>query len=262
MQMMMKREPQDKMKMRRPRPRWSSHGFSSLRRRVDGFSLIEVVIVLSIVGILLSMGVASFSNWSTRERLSNSAGELAQILFVARVEAIRKSVNHIVFFGSDASGGDLVSENGGTPVAALLIEDTNGNGAPDVGEQRMVVPMATDTKIVWGRTHAPILVPTNGGSVAGDPFSGTSTEGSAQEQSSVANFRHPSQADTVQSWILFAPDGTPRALDASAGVVVADVGTGDGAIYLSDGERDQAVVMTALGAVRSYRWDTGDGSWK
>ena len=143
-----------------------------------------------------------------------------------------------------------------------VVEDTNGNYAPDAGEQRMVVPTATDTKIVWGRTQASILVPTNGGSVAGDPFSGTSVEGSAEEQDSAANFRHPTEADTVQSWVLFAPDGTPRALDPSGAALVADVGTGDGAIYLSDGERDHAVVMTALGAVRSYRWDVGDGSWK
>lgn len=237
----------------RPRP---------IRSRKHGFSLMEIVVVLSIVGVVLSMGVASFSDWSTRQRLINSAGEFAQILFVGRVEAIRKGANHIVFFGSDALGGNLVAEDGTTSVAALLIEDINGNYAPDAGEQRMVVPLSLDTSIVWGRTQATVLVPTTSGSLAGDPFSGTSVEGSLAAQDSAAHFRHPSQQDTAQSWVLFAPDGTPRAFDPSGAATVAGIGTGDGAIYVSDGERDRAVVMTALGAIRSYRWDLENGSWK
>ena len=227
-----------------------------------GFSLIEMVIVVSILGILLSMGVVSFNNWSKRQRVSNASAEMAQMLFVGRSEAIRKGVNHIAFFDTDSSGNALLAGDGTTALAALLIEDSNGNFSPDSGEQRMAVPLTTISGIAWGRSEATSLVPNANGTLVGDPFSGTGVENSVDEVASAANFRHPTDASAVQSWVLLAPDGTPRAFDSSGATTIADVGTGDGAIYLNDGERDHAVVMSALGSLRSYRWDAGDGSWK
>ena len=233
-----------------------------LASRTSAFSLIEMVIVLSILGVILSMGVVSFSEWSKKQRLSNSSQELAQLLFVGRSEAIRKGVNHIAFFGIDDSGTSLVAGDGTTLLAALLIEDSNGNLSPDVGEHRMSVPLTQLSGISWGRIEASSLVPNANGSLVGDPFSGTTVEGSSAESSSPANFRHPADATSVQSFVLLAPDGTPRAIDSSGATTIAQVGTGDGAIYLNDGERDHAVVMSALGALRSYRWDRSDASWK
>lgn len=240
---------------------WGAEGRKA-PSRVRAFSLIEMVIVLSIVGVLLSMGVMSFSEWSKRQRLSNTSQELAQLLFVGRSEAIRKGVNHIAFFGIDDSGSDLMAGDGTTPLAALLIEDSNGNLSPDAGEHRMSVPLSQLSGISWGRVEASSLVPNANGSLVGDPFSGTSVEGSGAESSSPANFRHPADATVVQSWVLLAPDGTPRAIDSSGTTTIAQVGSGDGAIYLNDGERDHAVVMSALGSLRAYRWDLSDTSWK
>ena len=231
-------------------------------KRSRGFSLIEMVIVVSILGILLSMGVVSFNKWSKRQRVSNASGEMAQLLFVGRSEAIRKGVNHIAFFDTDSLGNALLAGDGTTSLAALLIEDSNGNFSPDSGEQRMAVPLTVLSGIVWGRAEAASLVPNANGSLVGDPFSGTSVENSAEEEGSAANFRHPTDTSAVHSWVLLSPDGTPRAFDSSGATTIADVGTGDGAIYLNDGERDHAVVMSALGSLRSYRWDASDGSWK
>ena len=126
----------------------------------------------------------------------------------------------------------------------------------------MSIPLSTLSGIVWGRAEAASLVPNANGSLVGDPFSGTSVENSVEETGSAANFRHPTDASAVHSWVLLAPDGTPRAFDSSGATTIADVGTGDGAIYLNDGERDHAVVMSALGSLRSYRWDVSDESWK
>ena len=126
----------------------------------------------------------------------------------------------------------------------------------------MSVPLTQLSGISWGRIEASSLVPNANGSLVGDPFSGTAVEGSSAESSSPANFRHPADATSVQSFVLLAPDGTPRAIDSSGVTTIAQVGTGDGAIYLNDGERDHAVVMSALGALRSYRWDRSDASWK
>ena len=126
----------------------------------------------------------------------------------------------------------------------------------------MTIPLNSLSGISWGRVQASSLVPNSNGSLVGDPFAGTAVEGSSAESNSPANFRHPVDALAVQSWVLLAPDGTPRAIDSAGAMTIAQVGSGDGAIYLNDGERDHAVVMSALGSLRSYRWDRTDATWK
>ncbi len=232
------------------------------KRAEGGFSLVEIGVVLAIAAVLMGIGVASFRNWAANQQAKDGAKQLSDVLFVARSEAIRTGVNHIVFFNTDTAGAALLAANGVTPVAALLIADVDGDFAPSAGEHRATVPLIAGANIAWGRTNAPLLVPRNGGATIGDPFSGTAVENSAQEVASAGNFRHPTQAATVQSWVIFAPDGTPRAFHPAAATPIASVGTGDGAIYLNNGDRDYAVVMSALGAVKTFGWDAAANAWR
>ena len=42
---------------------------------------------------------------------------------------------------------------------------------------------------------------------------------------------------------------------------VGALGTGGGAIYLSNAQRDVAVVLTPLGAARAQSWNQGTSTW-
>jgi hypothetical protein len=59
------------------------------------------------------------------------------------------------------------------------------------------------------------------------------------------------------SWILFRPEGTPRGFDAGCGIGPI----GGGSVYLSDGDRDLAVVLTPLGGSRVHAWDAANAAW-
>lgn len=228
----------------------------------SGFTLIEVAVVLAIIGVLVTTGGIAFNRWAANQKARDSVRKVADLLFVARSESIRSGVSHIAYFDRDNLGGALMDRDGSTPVAALLIADTNGNFAPDAGEHRVTIPFINGANLSWGRSVAPVLVPRNGGASLGDPFAGTAVENSSADRNSPGHFRHPTVATTVQSWVLFMPDGTPRAFDPAATTQVAAVGTGDGAVYVNNGERDYAVVMSALGGIKTFGWDGAGSAWR
>ena len=58
---------------------------------------------------------------------------------------------------------------------------------------------------------------------------------------------------------MFRPDGTTRAFSADCST--GAIGSGAGAIYLHNDERDVAIVLTALGGTRVHSWDADAGTW-
>ena len=61
-------------------------------------------------------------------------------------------------------------------------------------------------------------------------------------------------------WVLFRPDGMPRAFSVSP-FDEGNVASGNGAVYVTSGERDYAVVLAPLGGVRVHAWERGAGAW-
>ena len=76
-----------------------------------------------------------------------------------------------------------------------------------------------------------------------------------------ATFADPSSAKV--NWLLFRPDGIPVGFSGAAGScgAVGGVGTGGGAFYVTNGERDFAVVLSPLGGVRLHLWNRSTGAW-
>jgi hypothetical protein len=127
----------------------------------------------------------------------------------------------------------MIVRDGGVGPANCLI---------DVGEVQQGIAARRD--VAWGSTIS-------GGVVApGD--------GGLADHSSGSSFR--SRAGGVATtWVVFAPDGIPRGFDAAC--TLGDVGSGNGAIYLTNGRRDYAVVLSPLGTVRVHSWEQGAGQW-
>ena len=62
-----------------------------MKRTARGFSVLEVVIVVAIIGILLSIGVPSFFTYTQNMQIRSGAEQITAGLHIAKNEAIRRN---------------------------------------------------------------------------------------------------------------------------------------------------------------------------
>lgn len=222
----------------------SAHPFRNLRSRsAAGFSLAELMIVLAIVGIFASMAVPATDGWMSSQRLRSSIRGVASALSYARSETVRTGNIHVVFFGQDTAGNPLVGPDG-RRVDTLVIDDGRpGVSNCVVNSGEAVVGVRLEKSITWGTADAAakVLSDLGGGALAsGSTFLDT--------------------GGNPARWVLFLPEGIPLAFDS--GCALGELGTGAGAVYLNDGVKDSAVVLTSLGARKTYAWDRMGGQWR
>ncbi len=82
------------------------------RRRSAGFTLVELITVMAIVGILAALAGPSFSEMIARQRLRTGAFDLVGDLMLARSEAIKRGVDVTVTPGTTWAGGWTVDTAG------------------------------------------------------------------------------------------------------------------------------------------------------
>lgn len=93
----------------RNRTRWAGH-----RPIQGGFSLIELVTVLTIVGVVAGMAIETFPSLVNNQRAKAASFDLYSSLSLARTEALKRGSNvSVTATGGDWSGGWSVSSSGG-----------------------------------------------------------------------------------------------------------------------------------------------------
>jgi len=91
------------------------------RRLVRGFTLIELMIVITIMGALLAITTPAVTRFLGDWRLNGAAAQMATAMRAARSSAVDKDINVVFVFDKDQG-------------QYFFIEDTNGNGDADAGE--------------------------------------------------------------------------------------------------------------------------------
>jgi prepilin-type N-terminal cleavage/methylation domain-containing protein len=221
------------------------------RSAQHGFTLLESMVAVAVMGALALIGVALMRDSLATARAKGGVRAMADLLTLARAEAIRTGDNHIVFFSLDAGDNALTGPSGGA-AAALLIRDLDADGAVDNGERIAAVAVDETGSLGWGSAFAAAA---NEEAPQDNP---AATFPASDPDFLCCTFLEPDGQPA--RWVLFAPDGMPRSFEVGP-LDVGDVGSGGGAVYVTSGERDYAVVLAPLGGVRVHAFERGAGTW-
>lgn len=99
-----------------------------------GFTLIEVMVSLAVLGVLIAIAIPSFSNTIKRYRISEIRDELTASLQMARSEAIRRGVQIIVARNTINCVFDM-PDSQDWHCGWRLVVDSNNNGNVNASEE-------------------------------------------------------------------------------------------------------------------------------
>jgi type IV fimbrial biogenesis protein FimT len=110
-----------------PSKRKKGQSSPALISGIRGFSLVEVIIVMAIIGIVSAIAIPSISTWSSNSRLKSASNELASTLQLARLTAIGNAANCVLSYNSGTKNYSVFIDNGAGG-------GTAGNGVRDGAE--------------------------------------------------------------------------------------------------------------------------------
>lgn len=161
-----------KMRGRRARPNAESSFRRTLvhcRNGVDdaprshwnrGFTIIELLVTISILGILVAMAVPSYRTVIASNRLSVASYDYVLAVNEARVEAVRRNTSTQVCAASGNGTGALATACGTTNVGAVYALDSSGTAlllraAPEIPDDIEVANVAALRYSAQGLARAP-----------------------------------------------------------------------------------------------------------
>lgn len=121
---------------------------------IRGFSLIELLVTLSILAILLSVAVPSFSGLVADARVSETQNRLRAVLALARSEAIRQNQRITLCASQDATSCVGDARRGASIWSqALLFADADENRLydPEVDSLIKLVTLGEGGQVLWNR---------------------------------------------------------------------------------------------------------------
>lgn len=214
----------------------------------------EIIVVIVVIGLMSSTGVSYMRTWQEDQKAAAVARSLSDMLSLARAEAMRSGSNQLLLFriggiSTQDAAGNEIEDVMGEPVTAVVVTDRFGgaeNCALDDGDTRTSLALNDDFR--WGVTNANLRAPLDGNQ---PPISSGST------------FARAAAPNTPVNGIIFGPRGIPLTFsaDGTGCLTIDSVGSGGGALYLTNGRRDYAVVQSPLGGTRLHVWNANFGTW-
>lgn len=102
-----------------------------MHRMKNGFTLIELMVTLSVAAILLAVAVPNFVTFVQNNRLATQANDLVTMLNYARSEAIKRGARVTV---CSSTAGNACAGSTTWDTGLLVFADADGDGVVDGGE--------------------------------------------------------------------------------------------------------------------------------
>ncbi len=217
------------------------------RRNQAGMTLIELVVVLAVVSALIATATLGISAWAQDQRLKTSARAVSDAFMLGRAEAIRSGNSHLVVYGLGAlanADADIVIVNDDRPDLANC----------SIASSEIIHRVNLENGVSWGTTASlagTTVAPDDQGLAVGNTQYGSSFTTAALDP------------NTPASWVIFQPDGVPLLFttDGSDCTLIGLRGEGGGGIYVTNGRRDYAIVLSPLGTSRVLGWNPSSNNW-
>jgi type IV fimbrial biogenesis protein FimT len=172
-----------------------------MTHRHRGFSLVESLVTLALVGALLALGASSLSDLFHGLRLQALSGDLFQQLLLARSEAIKRNGRVVLCKSPDGAG---CAADGAWEQGWILFQDRNNSGARDDGEP--VLQRLNALPPGWRLTaNAPV-----GRYVSYGPMGGARMASSGAFQAGTFTLCRASTERTEARQIIINAGGRPR----------------------------------------------------
>lgn len=111
-----------------------------------GFTILELMIVITVMGILAAIAVPNFQTFMAQRRLNGAARMVMSDMMSARMQAVTHNNNFQVFF-LDAN-------------RYQILDDDNNNGVADSGEASQIINIQTTySGVTMISTNNPIFSP-------------------------------------------------------------------------------------------------------
>lgn len=115
-------------------------------RNRKGFTLLELMIVIMLIGIIAAIALPGFQGWMVKNRLNGAARQVMTELMETRSKAVSRNNRFRVFFINDHQ--------------YTILDDQNNNNVADTGESTLTRDIQTDYYDVhFTATANPIFYP-------------------------------------------------------------------------------------------------------
>jgi type IV fimbrial biogenesis protein FimT len=101
-----------------------------------GFTLVELMVVIAIVGIGLAISLPDMSAFVRRNQITSSTNDLLAAINLARTEAVKRSVPAVAC--ASANGVTCAGAVANWSVGYIVFSDVNGDGARQIGTEELL----------------------------------------------------------------------------------------------------------------------------
>lgn len=117
--------------------------FSLNGRTQEGFSLIELIVIIAVIALLLAIGIPNFTEWRGNQNLKTAAREVVSSFQFARMEAARR----------DATVTIRITTGGfGTGKCTVFVDNGQGGGTAGNGQREGGEPLLREMAMPQGVT--------------------------------------------------------------------------------------------------------------